>query len=185
MKLALLMLLLVLSQQVLYEEGIALVSGESWHLHQGYTLTVRGVDIEGSLVWVDIRLNNTTVASRVVPLGSMLGIYRSGGVLVSVYGTQETISNYEQNTSATRVMLIEVMDIYTGTYQDMVLFNVSQYTDPSLPLTTPLSSSSSPPSIGVTPTPPHPMAPQLAGWWYGAALSVLVLLWVLFKRRLK
>ncbi|HIH69204.1 S-layer protein domain-containing protein [Methermicoccus shengliensis] len=185
MKLALLTLLLVLSQPVLYEEGIALVSGESWHLHQGYTIAVRGVDIEGSLVWVDIRLNNTTVASRVVPLGSMLGIYRNGGVLLSVYGTQTNISDYEQNTTATRVMLIEVTDIYTGTYQDMVLFKVTQYTDPFLPLTTPLPSSSSPSSIGATPPPPQPTAPQLAGWWYGAALSVLVLLWVLFRRRLK
>jgi len=185
MKLALLMLMLVLSQQVLYEEGIALVSGESWHLHQGYTIGVRGVDMEGSLVWLDVKLNNTTVVSRVVPLGSILGIYRSGGVLMNVCGTRKSISEYEQNTTATRVMLIEVMDIYTGTYQDMVLFKVIQYTDPFLPLTTPIFSPSPSLPTGGSPTAPQPTPSHLAGWWYGAALSVLVLLWVLFRRRLK
>ncbi|MHC1593315.1 MAG: S-layer protein domain-containing protein [Methermicoccaceae archaeon] len=187
MKLALLMLMLVLASNaasnVLYDEGIALVSGESWHLHQGYSITLGGVDMAGSLVWLDIAQNSTVVESGAVAMGTFLAIYRNENGFVSVNGAVEDIAGFEQESTATKVLQIEVVDVYSGTYHDMVLLKVTQYLDPSLPLSAPVES----PSPSTTNTTPDSFQPvsEGSGWGYVFAGMIVVLVLILLVRRLK
>ncbi len=188
MKLALLMLMLVLTSNVasnvLYDEGIALVSGESWHLYQGYSITLGGVDMAGSLAWLDIAQNSTVVESRVVAMGTFLAMYRDESGLVSVHGAVEDIEEFEQESTATKILQIEVMDIYSGTYHDMVLLKLTQYLDPALP---PSSQLVPPYSSSTTGTIPDIFRPVSGGfaWGYVFAGMVVVLVLLLLVRRLK
>lgn len=187
MKLALLVLvLMVIAQSAVYDEGIALVSGESWPLYQGYTITFRGVDIGGSLVWLDISQNGTVVVSRVVPLGTSLAVYRGENGLVSVHGTAHDLTEFENESTATKVLQVDVVDVYTGSYHDMVLLKVVQYTDPALPPSVPVALPSSTPTIHGTQATPQSVPSGVVGWEYVVVVVVAVLVLVLvLVRRLK
>ncbi|MHC1624539.1 MAG: hypothetical protein ACXQS2_00810, partial [Methermicoccaceae archaeon] len=113
----------------IYEEGIALLSGESWKLYQGYEVHIEGVDFLGENVWVEITLKNSVIFSGVASKGDIIDVYRlENGISVKIIGSNSSIfpedlfstsmGVNENNTSKTLVMSIKIYEIYTGGVND-------------------------------------------------------------------
>ena len=120
-----LFIIMTLAQEPLFDEGIALLSGEKWGLYQGYSIELKGVDLKGESIWLSISQDNTVLYDGVVSKGTMLYVYH----------TKEGFSVVKNGEEKGAVLVINVYEIYEGATQDLVLFFVKQYKDPLLPMT--------------------------------------------------
>ena len=169
-----LFLLVVATQEPIFDEGIALLSGEKWMLSQGYSIEVKGVDFEGENIWLSLYQDNTTLYDGVVPKGTVL----------CVYHTKEKFSVVENGNEEGAVLVITVYGIYEGATQDLVLFFVKQYKDALLPMTPPEQKPSQPSqkSEEMVPSPNYGLTDLLFVLFM---LVLLPLLTLFFKRRFK
>ncbi len=116
----LIQLALIMTAQptLLNATSIYLAQGEKIDLYQGYTLEVKGVNPQGTSAWIEIKLQNKIVKTRVLGLGENM--------------------NYT-SPNGTPILNLTLNSIYQGG-QDTYLarfYPVYQYQDPDLPLKTP------------------------------------------------
>ena len=110
-------------EEVLFNgTGFYLSTGQTWTFYQDYSFILKSVDKNGENSWVQLKLNDTVVKSRILSNNEIF-----------YYNTSKNGSN------ETVILSLKVSGIYSGEDTDIVTFSpVYQYYQPGLAEPTPI-----------------------------------------------
>lgn len=149
---------------LLVQDSIFLRVGESWSFYQGYVLSLRDVSDDGVFAWLQLSQEGVVVDEWIAGAGDVLMFNRSVG---------------GENVTVFRIVVDGVFANPEGYL--VTLSPVSQFFDPSLPMSTPVSVNRTPVPVATpvdggvqTPVPPYVLV-------LSALLVVLITLYIMKK----